>query len=419
MSPEKSWILRTNVYEVNLRQYTEAGTINAFREHLPRLRDMGVETLWFMPLTPIAQRNKKGTLGSYYACADYVSVDPEFGTMSDWIALVRDAQAMSFRVILDWVANHTGWDHHWTVSHPDFYKTDPATGTFKAASGMDDIIELDFGNPALRNEMIEAMSFWVTQTGIDGFRCDLAFWVELPFWIEARTALDRIKPLFWLAELDPLTHPDYMEVFDAAYTWTWMQGAHDFYAKGLPLDTLRSILGAYDPVPGLKAWFTTNHDENSWNGTEYEKYGDAALALAVFSATYPGIPLLYSGQEAANKKRLAFFEKDPIDWSGGTPLHSFYQTLLTLRATSGALSAGALLQPMETTQPGSVLAFRRVFGDESLLVFLNLSPASLHFQLTEDCAGTWRNVFSGAGRTLERGGTLALNGWGWMVFERV
>jgi alpha-amylase len=165
MSPEKSWILRTNVYEVNLRQYTEAGTINAFREHLPRLRDMGVETLWFMPLTPIAQRNKKGTLGSYYACADYVSVDPEFGTMSDWIALVRDAQAMGFRVILDWVANHTGWDHHWTVSHPDFYKTDPATGTFKAASGMDDIIELDFGNPALRNEMIEAMSFWVTQTG--------------------------------------------------------------------------------------------------------------------------------------------------------------------------------------------------------------------------------------------------------------
>ncbi|MDB5253400.1 MAG: 1,4-alpha-glucan branching protein [Flaviaesturariibacter sp.] len=418
MSPGKSWILRTNVYEVNLRQYTAEGTINAFRNHLPRLRDMGVETLWFMPLTPIAKQHRKGTMGSYYACSDYVSVDPEFGTMDDWKALVSTAHAMGFRIILDWVANHTGWDHHWTLSHPDYYKKDPTTGTFKAASGMADIIELDFGNPALRRAMIEAMSFWVSETGIDGFRCDLAFWVELPFWLEAREAVESIRPLFWLAELDPLAHPDYMQVFDAAYTWTWMKGAQDFYSRALPLEGLREILERYAAVPGLKAWFTTNHDENSWNGTEYEKYGNAARALAVFSGTYPGVLLLYTGQEAANRKRLAFFEKDPVDWSGGTPLHAFYKTLLELRTRSGALSAAALLEPVETTERASVLGFRRTFGEESILVLLNLSPEPLHFELTAE-PGAYRNVFTGAERRLERGGILALNAWGWLVLEKI
>ena len=218
MSMSADWKNSTNVYEVNVRQYTKEGSFNAFVKELPRLKDMGVQTLWFMPVTPIAQKNKKGTLGSYYAAADYTSINPEFGTLQDFKNLVEEAHKQGFKVIIDWVANHTGWDHVWTKEHPEYYKRDSATGDFAVASGMDDIIELDFKNPALRRAMIDAMRFWIDETKIDGFRCDLAFWVELDFWIEAKKELDPEKKLFWLGELDPLENPDYMQVFDAAYT---------------------------------------------------------------------------------------------------------------------------------------------------------------------------------------------------------
>ena len=175
------WIQNTNVYEVNLRQYTAAGSFNAFAAELPRLKEMGVKTLWFMPITPIAKKQMKGSLGSYYACSDYTAINPEFGTLEDFKQLVGKAHEMGFKVIIDWVANHTGWDHVWTKTHPGYYEKDPATNDFKIASGMDDIIELDFKNPDLRKAMIDAMRFWITEADIDGFRCDLAFWVELDF----------------------------------------------------------------------------------------------------------------------------------------------------------------------------------------------------------------------------------------------
>src|ERR1700694_5744906 len=185
MSSGKDWISQTNIYEVNLRQYTPEGSFKAFSSHLPRLRDMGVQTLWFMPITPISLQERKGSLGSYYACSDYTSVNPEFGSLEDFRSLVAEAHGMGFQVILDWVANHTGWDHRWTREHPEWYEKDPATGDFKRASGMDDIIELDFSQPAMRAAMTDAMKFWVRECHIDGFRCDLAFWVELDYWLEA------------------------------------------------------------------------------------------------------------------------------------------------------------------------------------------------------------------------------------------
>ena len=165
------WIATTNVYEVNVRQYTPEGTFNAFAKHLPRLKDMGVKTLWFMPITPIAQKERKGSMGSQYAASDYTSINPEFGTMDDFKNLVKSAHAQGFKVIIDWVANHTGWDHRWTHEHPDYYERDSTTGDFKRASGMDDIIELNYKNPALRKAMIDAMQFWVREADIDGFRC--------------------------------------------------------------------------------------------------------------------------------------------------------------------------------------------------------------------------------------------------------
>lgn len=413
------WITRTNVYEVNVRQYTPEGTFNAFAKHMPRLKEMGVHTLWFMPITPIAQKEKKGSMGSQYAASDYTAINPEFGTLEDFKKLVNDAHAQGFKVIIDWVANHTGWDHRWTREHPDYYEMDSITGDFKRASGMDDIIELKFDNPALRKAMIDAMLFWVREADIDGFRCDLAFWVELDFWKEAKVELHKIKPLFWLGELDPLEHADYMDVFDAAYTWTWMHKTREWYQQRQPIPVLDSVLQRYVQTPGIKAWFTTNHDENSWNGTEYEKYGDAAKALAVFGCTWPGMPLIYNGQEAPNLKRLQFFEKDPIDWTGNYALQDFYKTLLNLRSAHPALLPGSPVFRLHTSDDARVFAFLRQSGDRAVLVLLNLSADNVNVELPDNRAeGIFKNSFSSAAHDLGSSRQFELKAWDYVILEK-
>jgi alpha-amylase len=416
------WVKSTNVYEVNLRQYTKEGTFNAFVKELPRLKDMGVQTLWFMPVTPIAQKGKKGTLGSYYAASDYTSINPEFGNLDDFKRLVKEAHAQGFKVIIDWVANHTGWDHVWTKTHPEFYLKDSATNDFHIASGMDDIIELDYKNTAMRRAMIDAMKFWVTEADIDGFRCDLAFWVELDFWKEAKAELQKQKQLFWLGELDPIDNPDYMQVFDAAYSWTWMHKTKDFYQQHLPLHSLDSVLQRYEHTPGIKAWFTTNHDENSWNGTEYEKYGDAAKALAVFSTTWPGLPLMYSGQELPNMKRLEFFEKDPIQWNGKYELHNFYKTLFHLKTTNPALLAdekATQTKRLHTTSDENVFAYLRKNGDREVLVLLNLSRNNVKFHLGDETAkGKYKYVFSGVEEEINTHKSFDMKPWEYIVLEK-
>jgi len=406
----QDWIKTTNIYEVNLRQYTLEGTIQAFSAHLLRLRDMGVETLWFMPITPISQQNRKGSMGSYYACSDYTSVALEFGSLEDFKTLVYQAHEMGFKVILDWVANHTGWDHWWTLEHPDWYEKDEHTGDFKKASGMDDIIELDFKNPALRSAMIDAMKFWITETDIDGFRCDLAFWVELDFWQEAKPELEKIKPLFWLGELDALDNPDYMQVFDAAYTWKWMHKAEQFYKGQASFGELLSILEQYHAVNGVEAWFTSNHDENSWNGTEYEKYGALAKLLAVFSCTWSGVPLVYSGQELPNYKRLQFFEKDVIEWKPECELHSFYRTLFALKKTSPALQTDASLKTLLVDDSRQLLVFLRQQDEQQVIVALNFSGAEQRFQLN-DIQGTRKDLFSSEVRDLTQESVIPPQGF--------
>jgi alpha-amylase len=416
------WTHNTNIYEVNIRQYTKEGSFKAFMNELPRLRDMGVKTLWFMPVTPIAQKNKKGVLGSYYAASDYVSINPEFGTLDDFRILVRDAHAQGFKVIIDWVANHTGWDHKWTVEHPDYYEMDAATGDFKIASGMDDIIELDFHNPELVSAMIEAMKFWVRECDIDGFRCDLAFWVELEFWKKARKELDAVKPLFWFGELDPIEHPEYMGTFDLAYTWTWMHKTEDFYQKHLPIDSLVSVLKQYDAIgdASMRAWFTSNHDENSWNGSEYEKYGDMAKALAVFSCTWNGVPLLYSGQELPALKRLKFFEKDEIAWTGTNTLHDFYRSLLNLHSRSAALRAGdpsAKTTLLKTTDDRNVFAYMREHGVDEVIVVLNFSAVDVDVSI-QGVNGGFQEIFSRSLIDTSNSLDIHLQSWGYFVFEK-
>ena len=425
--PRVEWVNNTNVYEVNVRQYTEEGTFNAFANSLQRLKDMGVETLWFMPVTPIAQLHKKGSMGSPYACSDYTSINPEFGSMDDFKTLVNKAHDLGMKVIIDWVANHTGWDHVWTVSNPDFYKHDDNTGTFKVASGMDDIIELNYENAAMRKAMINAMLFWVNECGIDGFRCDLASWVNVGFWHEARAVIEQTKNLFWLAEMDPIENPDYMHVFDAAYSWKWMHATEDYYKKNLPLATLNDLLPQYDSVPGvnaIKLWFTSNHDENSWNGTEYEKYGEMALSLAIHSFTWNGIPLIYSGQELPNNKRLPFFEKGIIEWSGNYEMADFYKTLLALRKNNPALRAAdesVMTYMVATTNFNkNLLAYLRKKDEHEVLVLLNLSKEPLDIIVTtEEVSGRFTNVFNeNESVDLDENRSLQLRPWQYMLYEK-
>jgi len=373
------WRHTTSIYEVNTRQYTVEGTFEAFRKHIPRLHDMGVHTLWFMPVTPISVKGRKGTLGSYYACSDYMSVNPEFGTLDDFKAIVQDAHGLGMKVMIDWVANHTGCDHRWTLEHTDFYKRN-GEGQFYDAHGWDDVIDLDFSNAAMRLKMIEAMSYWVREADIDGFRCDMAMLVEVGFWHQARTALDQLKPMLWLAELDQWSDSAYLEVFDAAYSWHWMHATQDHYRSGSwDIRGLKEILEKYgklSPAGSMRAWFTSNHDENTWNGCEYDKYGALAIPLAVFSCTWDGIPLIYSGQELPNLKRLEFFDKDPINWTPDPQLHRMYAKLLQLRKNHPALRGGD--EAVQTTwldgnENEPLLAYERRNGDRRVLVLLNFS----------------------------------------------
>lgn len=418
------WKRNTNIYEVNVRQYTQEGTFKAFEKELPRLREMGVETLWFMPITPIAQMNKKGSMGSPYAAQDYTSINPEFGTLEDFKHLVNEAHKLGFKVIIDWVANHTGWDHKWTKTNPDFYLKDP-DGSFHIASGMEDIIELDYQNPKMREAMIEAMKFWVRECDIDGFRCDLASWVELDFWKQARPEVEKLKPLFFLGEYDEIENPDYAEVFDASYSWSWMHKTKDYYQQNQPLQELRNLLVRYSQIgnQSMRAWFTSNHDENSWNGTEYEKYGDTALPLAVFSATWNGVPLIYSGQELPMKdKRLAFFEKDPIPWNGNYELKDFYKTLFQLKSKNPALRGGDNASQtyfINTSADDKILAYLRKNGENEVLVLLNMSKEAVKFKVYDgQVYGKLKSVFGEEERDFSKTNEFELPVSGYMVLAK-
>lgn len=422
MNLPQEWKHTTNIYEVNIRQYTKEGTFRAFEKEMPRLKNMGVKTLWFMPVTPIAQKNKKGSLGSPYAASDYTSINPEFGTMDDFKHLVNEAHRLGFKVIIDWVANHTGWDHVWTKTNPEFYLQE--NGDFKMASGMDDIIELDYENQEMRKAMIDAMKFWIEETDIDGFRCDLASWVTVDFWKEARPEVEKTKPLFWIGEFDELESPEYGKIFDASYSWKWMHKSAEFYKENQLIHELTDLLRKYSQIgdSSMRAWFTTNHDENSWNGTEYEKYGDITKPMAIFSATWNGIPLLYSGQELPNLKRLEFFEKDPIEWTNNCQMSDFYKILLNLKSSNPALRGGdsnVVTYLLNTSANDKIFAYIRKNKWNEVLVVLNFSKENVEFTIEdENVAGAFKNIFDGTKRDFNNGKNFSFKVSDYAVFEK-
>ncbi|MDP4263828.1 MAG: alpha-amylase family glycosyl hydrolase [Bacteroidota bacterium] len=417
------WVHTTNVYEVNVRQYTPEGTFNAFSKQLPRLKDMGVQTMWFMPVTPISVQNRKGTLGSYYACSDYMAINPEFGTLDDFKKLVKKAHRLGLKVMIDWVANHTGWDHVWTKSDPDFFSRDEQGNFMPPFPDWEDVIHLDYTNKNLWEAMIRAMTFWVKECNLDGFRCDMANLVPLDFWKEARTRLDAIKPLFWFGEMEDV---NYHEVFDASYSWELLHTMEKYWKQETNISGLDAVLFKYDtlyPKSALKVFFTSNHDENSHSGTEYERMGDAAKPFAVFCATRNSIPLIYNGQEMPLiDKRLAFFDKDTIPWTKEYALHDFYKTLLTLRISNPALRAGdpnARIYRLDTTDNVNVFAYLRKYNEKEVLVILNLSALQVRVGIIGQVAtGQYKNVFTDAMIDLSPELIFELGKWEYLVFEK-
>ena len=411
------WAKGSNIYEVNIRQYTTEGTFSAFSKHLPRLKEMGVTILWLMPITPISEKIRQGTLGSYYACSSYTGINPEFGNLDDFKNLVNESHALGFKLIIDWVANHTGWDHHWTTEHPDWYLKD-AKGNFTEKNGWHDVIDLNFDRTDMQMGMIEAMKYWVTECNIDGFRCDMAHLVPLDFWKQARLECDKLKPLFWLAECETV---NYHDVFDATYAWWWMHETND-HAKGIStLSKVREVLHAYTQYPqgAIKLFFTANHDENSWNGTEYEKYGNAAKAWAVFTCTWQGMPLIYSGQESPNTKRLKFFDKDLVEWNEPLQLQDFYQTLLQLRKTNSAIAEGETYI-LPTASDDQLMAFIRKKNEDIVLVILNVS---MQDRLKINVENSWlqgkfRNAFSGMDFIFSGKESFELQAGEYIVYEK-
>lgn len=365
-------------YEVNTRQFSPNGNFEAVRSHLERLKAMGVNVLWFMPLYPIGQTNRKGTLGSYYSIRDFQAVNPEFGSEVDFRMLIDEAHGQGFKIVLDWVANHTAWDHKWTESHPLYYVQ--KEGAFQSPFDWTDVIQLDYNYWKMRRAMIESMSYWLNNFDIDGFRCDMAHLVPLEFWKEARTAIDKLKPnLIWLAETEDAA---YTEVFDITYTWEWMHATERYFKNPGDVQILKDIL-LNDTVQGLRLYFTSNHDENSWNGTEFEKYGIYALSLAVFSALYPNsIPLIYNGQEIPNHKRLQFFDKDALNWPKKPALQTFYTDLLQIRKNQSKFF-------VEKTDFGfientALFAFYRKKANACMTVVLNWTQESTYMHFPEN-----------------------------------
>ncbi len=414
--PITSWAKGANVYEVNIRQYTAEGTFAAFQKHLPRLQEMGVEILWFMPITPISLAKRQGTLGSYYACSSYTEINPEFGTLDDFKALVNDVHARGMKIIIDWVANHTGADHHWTKQHPEWYYKNEHD-EFYDKNGWADVIDLDYSQNEMRDEMIRSMQYWIKECDIDGFRCDMAHLVPLDFWNDARKSCDSLKPLFWLAETDD---EKYHDVFDATYAWSWMHKSEQYFKGHCPFHEFIHELSRINQLSDdcYKLMFTSNHDENSWNGTEYEKYGDAAKALAVLCCTYNAMPLIYSGQELPNTKRLKFFDKDEIEWKAEPLLHSFYQPLLQLRKKSGAMRFGAV-EFLGNDSPNA-LAFIRKHEEDVLLVLINLTvDDKVHIHLSnEQLQGDFTSVFSGLNYEFTNEMSFELNAWDYLVYHK-
>lgn len=417
------WSKNATIYEVNIRQYTEEGTFKAFAQHLPRLKALGADILWLMPIHPIGEKNRKGEKGSYYAVKDYMAVNPEFGTLEDFKALVNQAHDMGMYVILDWVANHSAWDNPLTESNPEWY-TKNHNGDFQPTPWWDwsDIIDFDYQNPEMRQYMTKALKYWVEEANIDGYRADVAGFIPTDFWDNVRFELDQIKPVFMLAEWD--ARDLHKKAFDMSYAWE----LHDTLeavnkdkkdASGV-YHHFAHVLNAW-PDNAIKMNFVDNHDKNSWEESMFERHGPYLHASIVLTATAEGMPLIYSGQEAGLDRPLAFFEKDQIQWKEH-PVGDLYKKLFALKHKNQALwngHWGGKMIPVPNDLPKQVFSFARVKNNDKVYVAINFSDKPANVSFNENIQlGTYQEYFTGEQTTLKPETKLAIDAYGYKVFVK-
>lgn len=417
-----AWSKNATIYEANIRQHSKEGSFQKFEEYLPELKKMGVKIIWVMPINPIGEKNRKGTLGSYYAVRDYRGVNSEFGTPADFKRLVKAAHAHGMKLIIDWVANHTAWDHPWAEKHPEFYKKDKDGKFVPPVPDWADVIALDYSNQQLRKEMIESMRFWLKEYDIDGFRCDVAAMVPTDFWNDARKELDKTKKVFMLAEAHEWDLQE--KAFDMTYAWQHKDMWNDIAKGKKSVKDLDAYLNGeeknYHPN-SYRMLHITNHDLNSWEGTEFERLGAGVETFLVLSNIMPGMPLLYSGQEAGNNKALNFFERDPIEWKPH-PFKQLYTTLFHLKASNKALwngVDGGAMQRLNTGADENVFAFSREKAGNKVVAVFNLSdkPQSISITAALNSAGL-KDILTGQAAPQSAQVKMELKAWEYKVYAK-
>ena len=367
----EAWVRSGVVYEIYARSFSASGDFAGIERRLPELSRLGVTILWIMPIHPVGELHRKGTLGSPYSVRDYYGINPEFGTLEDFRRLVERAHQLGFHLVIDLVANHTSWDSKLIVEHPEWFVKDSAGNIIPPNPDWTDVAKLDYSKPGLRRYMIEMMKYWVRDVGIDGFRCDVAEMVPTDFWEEARAALDSLKPVMMLSEGAFPEH--HLKAFDLTYGWNVYGLLAPLVHGTLPPSAIDSVLkreAAIFPAGSLRLRFSSNHDENAWDSPDVLKFGrDGAMLSAALVNTLPGVPLLYNGQEADNAKKLPLFEKDSIDWTRGADFRKLYTALFAMRKDHPALT-GKMIR-LSTSDDRHVYAFARVSGPDRVIVVLN------------------------------------------------
>ncbi len=426
---QDDWSKNASIYEVNIRQFSQEGTFDAVTSQLERIKKLGTDIIWLMPVHPISEAKRKekpGDLGSYYAVGDFRAVNPEYGTMEDMEELIAEAHRLNMKVILDWVPNHTGWDHPWITEHPDYYTqidgeiVDPINPSTGESWGWTDVADLNYDNQEMRKAMIDDMAFWITEKGIDGFRCDVAHGVPVDFWEESVPELRNAagnKDLFFLAEAEK---PELAGLFNMSYAWGFHHMLHQVLKGERPFSAIQEDINHYEEQFGKNHYammFTTNHDENSWSGTVFERYGDAHKAMAVLTFTIDGMPLVYSGQESAMDKQLKFFSKDAIDWKD-YPLQDFYAELLQLKKENEALWNGEFgggLEVFEGKEESKVYTYKREKNGNQVLVAINFSDEQQAFTFPFDDQEGWSVAL---GATMSTGSENSLSPHGYAVWVK-
>lgn len=412
------WAYNATIYELNTRQFTPEGTFAAAEAELPTLKALGIDIIWVMPIQPIGEIGRKGTLGSYYAVKDYCAFNPEFGTREDFVSFLNTAHDLGMSVILDWVANHTSPDNAWTNNYDWHYRD--SLGNLMVQYDWTDIAKLNYENQDMRNEMLKSMRWWLDSIGIDGFRCDVAMEVPTDFWEWAFDSLRVDYPnLFTLAEAEK---PELnQKAFDMYFGWDLHHLMNDVAQSKKTVEDLWDYFAKADtvfPDYAIRMNFTSNHDENSWNGTEFERMGKASAAMAAFTYIVPGMPLIYTGQEYANNHRLAFFDKDVIE-RNHTPEFAMYQDLNQVRKDNPVLWSNELGAPMQrlACDNPSIFACVRTNGDNTVIGIFNFSAQKQSFTLqTETLEGDYTCI---CGMPVHLGAAdhITLKPWEWLIYH--